>query len=85
MVMKTSFWNLVLCFVAFIHMMSHTHGQQGTLLPSSVKFLTQFNIAHSTETNKDIVKQNVVQAIQQVLLTLHAPEIVLHLSNVTVH
>ena len=85
MVMKTSFWNLVLCFVAFIHMMSHAHGQQGTLLPSSVKFLTQFNIAHSTETNKDIVQQNVVQAIQQVLLTLHAPEIVLHLSNVTVH
>jgi hypothetical protein len=84
MVMKTGCWNWVFCIVVFVHMISNAHSQPAMSSPS-VKFLTQFHIVDSTETNTEIVQQNVVLAIQQMFSTLDAAEIVVHPNNVTVH
>ena len=75
--MKTSFWKWAFNLVALLCIISNAHSQPAMQSPSNVKFLTQFYIVDSTETNKEIIQQNVVLAIQQVLSTLHASEIVL--------
>ena len=85
MVMKTGCWNLAFCIVILVYMISNVHSQPSMSSPLSVKFLTQFHIVDSTETDTEIVQQNVLLAIQQMLSTLDGAEIVLHLNNVTVH